>query len=171
MDININLNTNSREDLEETKCRDESLLQEEWTSLQTTLGDVDKIIEDRTFQISSWLLTLSVAVLSYFTKGSVALNVLVKSLVIATWSLLLISVVLHFCSQFLSRRKLNVLMGIVASKIQNCSKYDSREFDMLKQELFKGVRAINSLTRISLVLGIILFFIVVMMFMFKFKCM
>ncbi len=140
--------------LSESDRPDLKLLQEQFDSLQKTIDDGNTIIENRHFEISAGGLVLSLTILSLLSS----LNKLPSNyewVSILIWSFFTISILLHYFSQFISVCSARKLQNNVAEMIRKNQKYDDIELGLKYNEAQKGLRVVNVLTFVFMLLGIL----------------
>lgn len=137
------------------KDEDYEKFNEQLDRLDETIGASEDLIESRTFEIAAGGLTVSLTILSllrdteYFPENGMILTCII-------WGIFTLSILLHYYSQFASKRSSEKMSAIIHKKIQNREKYDCDELNKTQNQKIRIVKILNIITPFLLSIGIIL---------------
>lgn len=133
---------------------DYNLLKGEFNSKQDTVDESSTMIENRTFEISSGGLVLSLTVLSFLDTH----NRLPEGwswMSIAIWICFTICIILHYWSHYVSKRSAERTRDKIGLMIREDAKYDAEKINGIANKEERSLRVINILTPLFLMLGVI----------------
>ena len=151
--INI-VNVHPSQDSNVTEDPNYNLLKEDFKSKQDTVDESSTLIENRTYEIASGGLALSLTVLSYLdTKGRVPEGW--RWMPIVIWICFTICIILHYWSHFVSRRSAERTRDKIGKMIREAENYDAERINSVAYKEERYLRIINILTPTFLMLGVI----------------
>lgn len=151
--INI-VNVNPQHDSNMPRESDYDLLKDEFNSKQDTVDESSTMIEDRTFEIASGGLVLSLTVLSFLdTHHRLPEGWGWMSVVI--WIAFTLCILFHFWSHYVSKHSAERTRDRIGEMMRKGEKYDSQKIDDIANTESHLLRVINYLIPLFLILGII----------------
>ena len=129
-------------------------LSEEFHSKQDTVDESATMIENRTFEIASGGLVLSMTVVSFFSsKEKLPIGWEWMSIVII--SIFSFCILLHYWSHYISKHNAEVLRDRIGNQIRSGEPYDEQRLndERSKQECF--LQILNIIIPIVLIIGVI----------------
>ncbi len=145
---------NKKDDNASQGKTDFDYLMEDFHSKQDTVDESATMIENRTFEIASGGLVLSLTVLSFLSSKN-KLPVGWEWISVLILSLFTISILLHYLSHFVSKHNAELLRDHVGNQIRSGANYNERNLNnvRIKQESF--LRILNIVVPIILVASVI----------------
>lgn len=122
--------------------------------IDTTIEASENLIENRTFEIASGGLIVSLTILSLL-RDSHHFPEWGMYPTIAIWGIFTLSILAHYWSQFASKQSSERMSSIILMKMRNGDKFDPDELNKKQEEELWFVRILNKITPILLVIGVI----------------
>ncbi len=129
-------------------------LKEDYKSKQDTVDESSTMIENRTFEIASGGLVLSLTVLSFLdTHNRLPDGWSWMSIVI--WSFFTLCIILHYWSHYASKRSAERTRDQIGKMISQGEEYNAQRINEVAYKDGKCLRVINFLTPLFLMLGVV----------------
>lgn len=151
--INI-VNVNAPQDSNAPEENNYNLLKDEFNSKQDTVDESSTMIENRTFEIASGGLVLSLTVLSFLDTHN-RLPEGWRWMSVAIWTAFTLCILFHFWSHYVARHSAERTRDQIGEMMRKGEKYDAQRIDDIANKESRLLRFINFLTPLCLMLGII----------------